>query len=223
MRPRTTEEANVRERSPDEDIFDSLEVALTRIDSSDEEPLVRPTMGRNVLRKVGANSDNVVLLLSSQVARRQGNRFEALADSSAAPDPASLSANEGRHAEPFDASPQRVHAQFDLTEGDSTSQLSKRKVIRQNPTRSLAAWDDPSGGCVVSGQPRPTIGSCAPTTDARWQQSHCSGIWPNGLARCPRVLLCRQPLDVRDGLLLWSPFCGAQQERNRQHPWWSGW
>ena len=71
-----------------------------------------------MLRKVGVNSDNVPLL-SFQVARRQGNRFEALDDSSAAPDPASLSADQGRHAEPFDASPQRVHAQFDLTEGDS--------------------------------------------------------------------------------------------------------
>ena len=30
VRPRMTEEANVRERSPDEDILDSLEVALTR-------------------------------------------------------------------------------------------------------------------------------------------------------------------------------------------------
>ena len=109
VRPRTTEE-NVRERSPDEDILDRLEVALTRIDSSDEELLVR-----NVLRKVGVNSDSVPLL-SSQVA---GNRFEALADSSAAPDPASESTDQGRHAEPFDASPRRVHAQFDLTEGDS--------------------------------------------------------------------------------------------------------
>ena len=44
VRPRTTEEANVRERSLVEDILDSLEVALTRIDASDEEPLVRPTM-----------------------------------------------------------------------------------------------------------------------------------------------------------------------------------
>ena len=37
--------SNVRERSPDEDILDSLEAALTRIDSSDEEPLVRPPWG----------------------------------------------------------------------------------------------------------------------------------------------------------------------------------
>ena len=65
--------SNVRERSPDEDILDSLEAALTRVDSSDEEPLVRPTMGRNVLRKVGINSDNV-LPLSTQLARRQGSK-----------------------------------------------------------------------------------------------------------------------------------------------------
>ena len=84
VRPRTTEEVNVRE-SLDEDNLDSLEVVLTRIDSSDEEPLVRPTIGRNVLRKVGVNSDSVPLL-SSQVARRH-NRFEAFADSSAAPPP----------------------------------------------------------------------------------------------------------------------------------------
>ena len=41
----------------------------------------------NVLRKVGTNSDNVIPL-STQVARRQGNRFEASADSSAAADSA---------------------------------------------------------------------------------------------------------------------------------------
>ena len=149
VRPRMTEEASVRERSPDEDTLDSLEVALTRTDSSDE---VRPTMGRNVLRKVGMNSDNV-LLLSTQVARRQGNQFEALADSSAAPDPAPRSADrQGRHAELFDARvpqscPQRVHAQFDLTEGDSDKSTIQEVRIRQNPTRSLAgSWDDPSGG-----------------------------------------------------------------------------
>ena len=57
-------------------------------------------MGRNVLRKVGMNSDNV-LPLPTQLARRQGNRFEALADSSAAPDPAPPSTDhQGRHQGP---------------------------------------------------------------------------------------------------------------------------
>ena len=37
------------ERSPEETLSDS-EAALTRFDSSDEEPLVRPVLGRNVVR-----------------------------------------------------------------------------------------------------------------------------------------------------------------------------
>ena len=35
-----------------EDIFSDLEVVLTRIDSSDEEPVVQPITGRHVIRKV---------------------------------------------------------------------------------------------------------------------------------------------------------------------------
>ena len=35
-----------------EDILSDLEAVLTRINSSDEEPLVRPTTGRHVIRKV---------------------------------------------------------------------------------------------------------------------------------------------------------------------------
>ena len=91
------------------------------------------------------NEDNVLL-------STQGNRFEALAESSVAPDPARSADHQGRHAEPFDArvpqrSPQRVHTQFDLTEGDSDRSTIQER-IRQNPTRSLAgSWDDPSGGC----------------------------------------------------------------------------
>ena len=45
VRPRITEEANVRERSPVEDFFDSFR-------------WWGPPMGRNVLRKVGVNSDS---------------------------------------------------------------------------------------------------------------------------------------------------------------------
>ena len=37
-----------RERSP-EKMLSNLEAALTRLDSSDEEPLVRPVLGRNVV------------------------------------------------------------------------------------------------------------------------------------------------------------------------------
>ena len=107
-------------------------------------------MGRNVLRKVGVNSDNV-LLISTQVARRQVNRFEALADSSAAPDPAPRSADhQGRHTEPFDArvpqrSPQRVHAQFDLTEGDSD-----RSTIQEDGEDST---ESDTESCGVVGRP----------------------------------------------------------------------
>ena len=169
----------MRERSPDEDIFDSLEVALTRIDSSDEEPLVRPTIGRNVLRKVGVNSDSVPLL-SSQVARRHGNRFEASADSSAAPDPASESADQGRHAEPLDASPRRVHAQFDLTEGDSDRSIVQEEghstksdtescgVVGRPVRRLRLMWRQDQHEVPLSVDSHDQrLASCAPTIDPR--------------------------------------------------------
>ena len=43
-----------------EDILSDLEAVLTRIDSSDEEALVRPTIGRHVIRKVREEQSRLV-------------------------------------------------------------------------------------------------------------------------------------------------------------------
>ena len=62
-----------RERSP-EDILSNLEADLTRLDSSDEEPLARPMLGRNVVRRVSV-ADDTMLPRTDAAARSIGDAF----------------------------------------------------------------------------------------------------------------------------------------------------
>ena len=105
-----------------------------------------------MLRKVGVNADKLNPL-STQVARRLGNRFEALADSLAAADPAPPGAHhQGQHAEPVDArvlqlrSPQRtVHAHIDVTKGDSGSSNVEEdgEIFTESDTESCGVVERP--------------------------------------------------------------------------------
>ena len=61
-----------RERSPEE--LSDLEADLTRLDSSDEEPLARPMLGRNVMRRVSV-ADDTMLPRTDVAARSIGDAF----------------------------------------------------------------------------------------------------------------------------------------------------
>ena len=66
------ERSLARERSP-EAILSDLEADLTRLDSSDEEPLARPMLGRNVVRRVSVADDT--LPHTDAAARSIGDAF----------------------------------------------------------------------------------------------------------------------------------------------------